>query len=112
MVQVADHPEHGHTHDEADEIIMLLDEEGNEHEFALLDVIEVDGNEYAILIPAGEGEDDEADEAVILRMEQDESGNESLVDIEDEDEFNRVAAAWEELLEEDGDEDDEDEDQP
>lgn len=123
---MADHPdrehkgEHlhaGHDHDEhehlsEDEVITLVDEDGKEHQFALLDVIEVDENEYAILIPAEDSDAEEADEAVILRMEEDDEGNEVLVDIDDESEFERVATAWEELLdEEDGVDDDEDEDE-
>ncbi len=124
---MADHPEHehkgehlhvGHDHDaehehiSEDEVITLVDEDGKEHQFALLDVIEVDENEYAILVPAEDGDAEEADEAVILRMEEDDEGNEVLVDIDDEAEFERVATAWEELLdEEDGlDDDDEGED--
>ena len=124
---MADHPEHehkgehlhvGHDHDaehehlSEDEVITLVDEDGKEHQFALLDVIEVDENEYAILVPAEDGDAEEADEAVILRMEEDDEGNEVLVDIDDESEFERVATAWEELLdEEDGlDDDDEGED--
>lgn len=114
---MADYPDHEHEHEHEhaaeDEVITLLDEEGKEHQFALLDVIEVDENEYAILIPAGEGSEseEEADEAVILRMEEDTEGNEVLVDIEDEAEFERVATAWEELLdEEDAADEEEDED--
>ncbi len=107
-----DHAEHEHEHLNEDEVITLVDEDGKEHQFALLDVIEVDENEYAILIPAEDGDAEEADEAVILRMEEDEEGNEVLVDIDDEAEFERVATAWEELLdEEDGLDDDEDKDE-
>ena len=113
-----EHMHPGHDHDEhehlsEDEVITLVDEDGKEHQFALLDVIEVDENEYAILIPAEDGDAEEADEAVILRMEEDDEGNKVLVDIDDEAEFERVATAWEELLdEEDGlDDDDEGEDE-
>ncbi len=107
------HHEHDHDHEHVaeDEVITLVDEDGKEHQFALLDVIEVDENEYAILIPAGEGDDEEVDEAVILRMEEDADGNEVLVDIEDESEFERVATAWEELLDEEDAADDEDDEE-
>ena len=45
---MADHPDrehhHDHEHDHVaeDEVITLVDEDGKEHQFALLDVIEVD----------------------------------------------------------------------
>lgn len=70
--------------------IILLDEEGEEHHFALVDVVEVEDKKYAVLLPL-EGEDDTA---VVFRVE-----GESLVTIEDEDEFERVLQALEELEE-------------
>lgn len=78
-----------------DEIITLVDEEGEEHDFTVLDILEVDGREYAILIPLEEGV--ESDEVVIFRFEEDEAGNEILVDVEDE-EWERVADAWQEKV--------------
>lgn len=80
-----------------EETIILTDEEGKEHEFNLVDIITVDGEEYAILQPVDE------DEAIILRFGIDEDGNEILCDIEDDEEWERVADAWQEMLEE-GDE--------
>lgn len=77
------------------EIVTLLDEEGEEHEFELIDVIEVDDCEYAILISP----DEEATEAIALKKTVDEEGNEVLIDIEDEEEWQKVVSAWEELVE-------------
>ena len=79
---------------EQDEIITLVDEEGAEHDFTVVDIIHVDQSEYAILLPVEE----ESDEAIILKFSQDEDGNELLVDIEDDDEWEKVADAWEEML--------------
>lgn len=76
-----------------EDIVTLVDEDGNEHEFAVVDIIEVDEKEYALLMPAdGEGEDEEAEDVLVLRFEDD-----SLVMIEDEAEFNRVVQYLEEL---------------
>jgi len=77
------------------ETISLVDDQGQEHEFDLVDVIEVAQQRYAILQPAGEESD-----AVIFRMEDDET----LFAVEDEEEFERVAAALEETGESDEDE--------
>jgi uncharacterized protein YrzB (UPF0473 family) len=79
---------------EQDEIITLVDEEGAEHDFTVVDIINFDQSEYAILLPVEE----ESDEAIILKFSQDEDGNELLVDIEDDDEWEKVADAWEEML--------------
>ena len=42
--------------DELDNKIILNDEEGNEIEFEFLDVVEVDGKEYVVLLPVEEAE--------------------------------------------------------
>ncbi|HIE13509.1 MAG TPA: DUF1292 domain-containing protein [Desulfotomaculum sp.] len=75
------------------EVITLVDEDGKEHNFEVLDILEVDGLEYAILLPVVQ--DEEAAEAIILKFSQDEEGNEILVDPEDE-EWEKVADFWEE----------------
>ena len=89
--------------EEEDEIITLTDDEGKEHEFVVVDVIDVEAKEYAILLPIDTEEDEEA-EAVILRLEKDQDGDDVLVDIESEEEWERVAQAYEELLDDEGDE--------
>ena len=76
-----------------DEVLTLTDEEGKEHEFSVIDIIELDGSEYAILLPLEEGAE-EQEEAIILRIDADEDGNEILVDIEDDDEWEKVADTW------------------
>lgn len=90
-----------------DEVITLTDEDGHDHDFIFLDVIQVDEKEYAVLVPAGSDQGDEEDEAVILRMDTDEQGESSLVTIDDDDEWQRVVDAWDQLEEEDVDEGDE-----
>lgn len=89
---------------EQDEVITLIDEDGTEHDFNVIDVIEVEGSEYAILLPVEE----DSDEAVILKFAKDPDGNELLVDIEDDEEWEKVADAWEEMvMKEEGEGDDE-----
>jgi hypothetical protein len=63
--------------------ITLVDADGESHEFSIVDVIEVSARRYAILQPA-----DEDESAVVFRVEDD-----TLVAIEDEEEFDRVLAA-------------------
>lgn len=93
---------------EKENTIVLLDEEGKEFEFHVVDVIEVGGSEYAILLPADE---DVPEEAEVLRIDKDESGQEILVQVEDDEEWERVAQAWEELVNEWEDEEWEDEEE-
>jgi putative Holliday junction resolvase len=74
-----------------EDIVTLVDEDGKEHEFAVVDIIEVDNKEYALLMPTDE-EGAEDEEVLVLRFEED-----SLVMIEDEAEFNKVVQYLEEL---------------
>ncbi|MBR0510434.1 MAG: DUF1292 domain-containing protein [Clostridia bacterium] len=66
---------------EDENIIMLNDEEGNDIPFEFLDSIQYEGEEYMVLLPA---DDEEADEVVILRVEELNDEEESLVPVEDD----------------------------
>lgn len=79
--------------------ITLVDEEGQEHRFNLLNVVEIEGMKYAVMVPdVHEAEEDE--EAVIFRVETDNEGEEILVDIEDDDEFSKVCDYLSEFIDE------------
>ncbi|MDD2496986.1 MAG: DUF1292 domain-containing protein [Desulfitobacteriaceae bacterium] len=83
-----------------DRQVILLDEEGKEHAFEVLDIIGVDGAEYAVLMPVEEDEDYDTDEAIILKIGQDENGEEILYEIEDDEEWEKVADAYDEMIDE------------
>lgn len=85
------------------EYVVLTDESGESHEFEVLDVINVEGKEYAIL-----SEPRDEDDAFALRIDEDDKGNDVLVDIEDDAEWEAVAQAWEETQDEEWDEDEDD----
>ncbi len=76
--------------EERDDIVVLLGEDGEEVEFEHLDTIEMDGNEYVILLPLDEQENEEVDEVVILKIEHNEDGEDSFITVDDEEELNRV----------------------
>lgn len=73
-----------------DNIIVLNDENGVEVPFEFLDLIELDGEEYVVLLPVEE--DEEADgEVVILKVEDtDSEEEESYVSVEDEEVLQKV----------------------
>lgn len=75
------------------EFYTLTDEEGNESQYELIGSVEMDGNTYLALIPETESE-----EYVILKLVADENGEEMLVTIEDDDEFDKVADFFEDSL--------------
>jgi uncharacterized protein YrzB (UPF0473 family) len=82
--------------EEMDNVIVLKDEEGVETEFEIITDLEVEGNVYYILYPLGE---EDSDDAVAMKVEVDDEGNEVLTVIEEDAEFEKVAAAYEEWLE-------------
>ena len=83
-------------------IVSVLDDEGNEHQFELLDAIETDDGRYVALLPIySEAEDaiEDDGELVILAVVDDE-GEDLLVPIEDDAEFDEIAEIFEERLSE------------
>lgn len=73
---MAEEEAHGST-------VTMVDEEGKEHEFEVLEVVSIHGKEYALLCPQGtEGED-----VLIMRVSGD-----TLEEIEDDHEFEHVIA--------------------
>ncbi|HCF50252.1 MAG TPA: DUF1292 domain-containing protein [Syntrophomonas sp.] len=82
-------------------VLVLVDDEGIEHQFELLAELEIEEAFYRVLIPLEE-EDEEECEVVILKVVYDEEGNEFLSDIEDEEEWEMVADAWQELVDSEG----------
>ncbi len=94
-----------------DNIIILNDEEGKEVKFEFLDLVELDNEEYIILLPAEEAEDENEGEVVILKIEDSEdSDEESYVSVDDEEILNKVFEIFKEKFKDefdfvDGDED-------
>lgn len=91
-----------------DEIYTLTDEDGNESQFELIGSREVDGQTYLALVPVDENDEDEY---VILKVEIDENGEETLVTINDDDEFDRIADIFDDELFGSVDYDEEDEEE-
>ena len=78
--------------EDLDNLIILNDEDGNEVKFEFLDLIEMDDEEYVVLLPAIDEESNEEEgEVVILKVEDtDDVEEESYVGVEDEETLNKV----------------------
>lgn len=75
------------------DIYTLVDEEGVEQAFELLDVMELDGERYFALIPYFEETEEVVDDdgdLIILKSQIDENGDELMISIDDDDEYQRV----------------------
>jgi len=86
---------------EEKQLIETIDEDGNVINFELYDIVEVEGQEYALLLPTEADEEDEDDgEIVLMRLTKD--GEDYLFEtIEDDEEFNKVEAYIQSLEDED-----------
>lgn len=97
------------------EIFTLTDEDGEEHEFELMDVMELEDNVYYALVPHTEDPNailEEDTELVVLKGGKEDDGTDYLTTIEDDEEYDRIGQMFidrisemlEEDLEEDGEE--------
>ncbi|NLJ80012.1 MAG: DUF1292 domain-containing protein [Firmicutes bacterium] len=68
------------------DVVVLIDEDGTEHEFSVLEYLEIEEQVYVVLLP----EENPEEGAFVFRVEVDDDGEEVLTDIEDDDEFDRV----------------------
>ena len=78
--------------EELDNIVTLNDENGNEVNFEFLDLVELDNEQYVVLLPMATEEDEDEGEVVILKIEDtdDELDEESYVSVEDEEVLMKV----------------------
>ncbi len=85
------------------ELVTVLDEDGTEYTFEILDKIETESGKYAALLPYDESEDEsddnESDELIILKVIED-NDEFYLEPIEDDREFNEIGEIFEERLSE------------
>ncbi|WP_432665300.1 DUF1292 domain-containing protein [Wukongibacter baidiensis] len=79
---------------ENNNIITLMDENNKETEFEVVVTLKINDTEYAILLPL----DEETDQGLVFKVVT-ENGAEILQYVESDEEIDRVAQAYEELLE-------------
>ena len=78
--------------EELDNIIVLNNENGEEVKFEFLDLVELDDEQYVVLLPMTEGDEEDEGEVVILKVEDtdEDSDEESYVSVEDEEVLMKV----------------------
>ena len=72
--------------EELDNVIVLNNENGEEVKFEFLDLVELEDEQYVVLLPMTEGDEEDEGEVVILKVEDtdEDSDEESYVSVEDE----------------------------
>ncbi|MBE6064171.1 DUF1292 domain-containing protein [Clostridium cochlearium] len=76
----------------------LIDEDGKEIDFEVITKLDIEENEYVIVVP----ENEDTDEAMALKIDIDDEGNDVLSTIDDDEEFALVLEAYETLFNEEG----------
>ena len=91
--------------EDLDNIVILNVEEGNEVKFEFLDLVELDNEEYVVLLPIIDDDEEEEGEVVILKVEDtdEDSEEESYVSVEDEEVLNKVFEIFKEKFKDDFD---------
>ncbi len=81
------------------EYYTLTDEDGNEIRFQVIGSAEIEGTLYYAMIPVDDQPDEEdVYEYVILKADKDEDGEDILVTIDDDDEFDDIADYFDDML--------------
>ncbi len=87
------------------EIITLIDEDGKEMDFEVVGDAEIDGNIYvAVIAVDAQPDKDGFINFTVLKQVEIEDGEYELVSIDDEEEFDKVASYFDQLMD-DADED-------
>lgn len=86
----------------AADLITLIDDEGNEHEFEILDVIENDDGCYYALLPTFEDPEEslESEGTYYIFEAIEEDGEQQLAEVEDEELLDQLAEQFESRFEE------------
>ena len=88
-------------YNEDDNIVILKDEDGKDVKFEFLDLIEYEGENYILLLPAEEVEDENADEVVILKEDPNSNDEEeAYISVEDSEVLNNVFNIFKEKFKE------------
>ena len=82
------------------DLVTVLDDEGNQHQFERVDAIETDDGRYVALLPVYDDPSETLNddgELIILQVGE-ENGEEMLLPIEDDELFDEIAEIFEERL--------------
>ena len=78
------------SEDFGSDFVTIIDDEGNEFELEVIESMDYNGHSYMALLPADMSEDDPDYGFVLLRVVEDENGDEVFESIDDEDELQDV----------------------
>jgi len=92
--------------EDSENIVILNDENGNEVKFEFLDLVELDNEEYVVLLPVTDDDEEDEGEVVILKVDDtddEDSEEESYVSVDDEETLNKVFEIFKDKFKDDFD---------
>ena len=95
------------SEDFGSDFVTIIDDEGNEFELEVIESMDYNGRTYMAFLPADMSEDDPDYGFVLLRVVEDENGDEVFESIDDEDELQDVYERFMVLLYDDEEVEDE-----
>lgn len=81
------------------DLITLIDDEGAEHSFEILDVIENDNGIFYALLPSKKANNEAEHDSYYIFEAIEENGEQVLAEVEDDELLNKLADAFEERFE-------------
>ena len=99
--------ENNNDMNQEERMIELIGDDGSTVSFEHLATLEYEGENYLVLGTPDDGSDEEDSEVYILKITQDDEGNDIYVDLEDEELSEKIFEYFLQLLEETVDDDDE-----
>lgn len=88
------------------QVLSLKDEDGNDKDFEIIDELDYEGTHYCALLPYYDDVEDldnkseEDTEILLIKLTTDENGEEYCETIDNDDEFDKVAALFDARMEE------------
>ena len=79
-------------------ILTFLDEEGNDVELEIIDAFEISETQYVALVSVEEPAEDQEEEVFIMRIEEDEDGDDILIQVTDDDELETAFETFKERM--------------
>lgn len=83
---------------EESNILTFQDENGNDVDLEIIDAFELSENQYVALIPAEEPAEEQEEEVFIMRIEEDENGDDILVQVTAEEELEAAFETFKERM--------------
>lgn len=79
-------------------VLMFQDENGNDVELEIIDAFEISQTQYVALVSVEEPAEEQEEEVFLMRIEEDENGDDILIQVTDEEELEAAFETFKERM--------------